>query len=106
MPWKLWIDDVRPPPDVDWKVAKSTEDAIRLYVAFGWPEFISFDHDLGETDRGIDFVKWLINEDLQYGTMPGTFKFTVHSANPIGAENIRVLMQSYLDYKNKQQSGP
>jgi hypothetical protein len=80
----------------------------------GLPDMISFDHDLGEdvakervsngmskrqarmkkkeTKSGYDCTKWLVDYCLDKGlTIP---YFGVHSANPVGAENIRGLLNN------------
>jgi hypothetical protein len=44
-------------------------------------------------------AKYLINLDLDLHTMPREFDYEVHSANPVGAENIRKLLESYLSQK-------
>ncbi|HEY6438132.1 MAG TPA: cyclic-phosphate processing receiver domain-containing protein, partial [Ignavibacteriaceae bacterium] len=69
---------------------------------------ISFDHDLGlmhyagdysDGKTGYDFAKWLIEYDMDMNTMPSNFTFTVHSKNPIGSENIRELLNNYIQQK-------
>lgn len=68
--------------------------------------FISFDHDLGmDNERkvlpsGYDFAKWLVEMDMNgIISIPKDFTFTVHSANPVGAENIRTYLCSYMEFK-------
>jgi hypothetical protein len=80
----------------------------------GIPDMISFDHDLGEdvaiskvkmgtskrqarkekkeTKSGYDCAKWLVDYCLDNETP--TPHFVVHSANPVGAENIRGLLNN------------
>lgn len=62
---------------------------------------ISFDHDLGDDDTAMIFVKWLIDYDLDNNgkIIPENFSYNVHSANPVGKENIEGLLQSYLNFK-------
>lgn len=96
---RLFIDDLRDPPEGEWTVVRSTAEAIAL-CRDGVPEFISFDHDLGGDDRAFDFVKWMIDQDLDRpGFIPATFDYTIHSANPIGADNIQALLDRYLAYR-------
>lgn len=116
----LFIDDERVPSDVtwvniarttEWAIVRSCDAAVDWVLENGFPDVISFDHDLGyeafdtnengiiivtdatETKSGYDFAKWLVEYDMETGLMPDDFSFTVHSMNPIGAKNI----QSYLD---------
>ncbi len=44
---RIWLDDLRPCPRVDWVHVKTAEAAISL-IETGDVEFISFDHDLGD----------------------------------------------------------
>lgn len=59
---------------------------------------ISFDHDLGGDDTAMVVVKRLIELDMDAdgGFIPRDFTFRVHSANPVGSENIRMLLAQYL----------
>ncbi len=117
----LFLDDERMPRDVtwmliggfdcwaaDWQIVRSLNEAVAWVKANGFPDVISFDHDLGmahyegnysDGTTGLDFAKWLIEYDMDTHTMPENFTFTVHSMNPIGAENIRLLLEGYLRHR-------
>lgn len=93
---------------VDWHIVRSVNEAIAWVKEHGFPDVISFDHDLAEEHRagdffsqntGYDFAKWLIEYDMDAHTMPLDFKFTVHSKNPIGSENIRMILENYMRHK-------
>lgn len=120
MPYKMYIDDIRNPPDRTWVVVRSVEAATSYIALYGYPSFISFDHDLGlklrirdddsiiliadgaedvEAPSGFDFAKWLVNQDLDTNWMDAGFAYQVHSANPVGAANIRGLLDQYLSYR-------
>lgn len=128
MTWSLFLDDVRKPNQVIYprdiayltigmRIARSYDEAIGMVEAYGCPQFISFDHDLAEEHysgdwskhaawqnsrgTGYHFAQWLIYKDLdQKGKFfPDNFKFFVHSMNPVGAQNIRELFNSYFQYK-------
>lgn len=109
MTYKMFLDDVREPswvhngnPD-DWTVCRSMEQAVNVFEDLGWPQLISFDHDLGkDVPTGMDFAHWLVNRDLETGSMPLDFEFCVHSANPVGAANIQGLLDNYLCNKKGQ----
>ena len=73
-------------------------------------EEISFDHDLGRNgaypsiydktgyDVAKGFVDFHIDEDywsVVWSEKPQWPKWKVHSANPVGAENIRKLLENY-----------
>lgn len=102
--YKIFLDDIRDPPDSSWTVARSYDAAVAL-LEQGWPEMISFDHDLGEDRTGFDFAKYLVELDLDSGTMPVNFQFQVHSANPIGRQNIEGLLDGYIRWKANELIG-
>jgi hypothetical protein len=117
----LFLDDERNPQDVkwiliggvghwgaDWKIVRSYDEAVAWVTEHGFPDVISFDHDLGlmhyagdysDGITGLDFAKWLVEYDMDTNTMPANFTFTVHSKNPIGSENIRNLLSNYIRQK-------
>ena len=95
---KLFLDDLRTPPNEEYIIVRSSDEAKEFVLSNGCPEFISFDHDLGGEDTAMIFVKWLVEQDLDNNgsVIPIDFQFNVHSANPCGAENIRSYLTSYL----------
>jgi hypothetical protein len=101
--WKLFLDDLRNAPDDSFIVARSVEEAQRLIEENGMPECISFDHDLGMDVEenilpdGYDFAKWIVNQVIEEKLhVPSHFSYTIHSMNPVGAENIRQLMNNFF----------
>ena len=98
----LFLDDLRDPPDDQWVAARSFADAVSHVTRHGIPDRISFDHDLGaNVPTGQDFARWLIEQHLDgMQTFPKTFSYTVHSANPPGAANIRGLLDGFLREAN------
>jgi hypothetical protein len=86
-----------------WVIARSSEEAKSLTKAHGCPSFIAFDHDLGGDDTSMDYVHWLIDHDINMnGTLiPKDFDYLIHSANPIGKENINSLLTSYLTFREQ-----
>jgi len=97
---KVFIDDIREPYFENAVVLRSYSKVIEWFENNGIPEFISFDHDLGEDLSGYDIAKWLVDFDLKTGSMPKNFTFKVHSANPVGAENIYHLLNNYLKWRD------
>ena len=105
---KLYLDDLRTPVDESFVIVRSFDEAVRFVQTNGIPEFISFDHDLGIDRHGVllpngyDFAKWLVNSDID-GTikLPENFSFKVHSQNPVGAKNIKCLLDGYLKHKKQ-----
>lgn len=101
MKYKMFLDDIRDPPldGSDWVVVRSYNEAVETIKLMGFPVFISFDHDLNEEKTGKDFANHIIELDLEHNIIPEDFSFYVHSANPIGKQNIASIMQGYLDFK-------
>lgn len=106
--WRLFLDDLRevaavyPGDDPStWRVCRTMEEA-RAAVLESWPHHVSLDHDLGDgVATGMDFVKWLVELDLDTGGMPAGFTFEIHSANPPGAANMRGLLGGYLSQRER-----
>ncbi|KUY59449.1 hypothetical protein WS45_08340 [Burkholderia sp. RF2-non_BP3] len=87
---KLFLDDLRAAPGPGWTVVRSSAEAI--------------DHDLGGDDTAMVVVRWLIERDLDQGGqfIPPEFRFQVHSANPVGRENIAGLLGGYLRQRSER----
>ena len=100
MKYKLYLDDMRFPDYGDgWIIVRSFSDAVYMVAEHGYPQTISFDHDLGVGMSGMDFAKWLINRDMLGYIIPDGFKYYCHSANPVGRNNILGLLDSYFANK-------
>ena len=101
----LFLDDERFPiynDKYDTRIARTVENAMKLVKTRGIPIRISFDHDLGlDTGSGLDFAKafcnYLMDNNL---ALPDNFSYTIHSQNPVGSENIKSYMESYLKHVN------
>lgn len=112
MIWNLFIDDERMPTDVTWgneafystypwTIARNKQQVMELIAMYGFPDFVSFDHDLGTDEpTGKDIANWMIGVDLDgIYRIPDNFQFYVHSQNPIGKRNIENLLTPYLEYR-------
>ena len=113
---KLFIDDLREVCDIypcsmakDFIIVRDYSSAVSFMNTFGCPQYVSFDHDLGEQVgesgeelNGFRIAQWMVNNDLDLnGTfIPNDFGFLVHSANPIGKINITGLLNNYLEFRN------
>jgi hypothetical protein len=94
---KIYLDDLRTPSDNSWFIIRNHHDFIhKISTSFNQIECISFDHDLGEEKTGFDCAKYLIEYCMNNNlTPPQTY---VHSANPVGRENIIYLINNYLTF--------
>ena len=100
--YKLFLDDERFPPDNggNWVICRTVDEA-KQKILECIPDHIAFDHDLGpQQQTGYDLAKWLVEQDYNHNIdLNENFTFSVHSMNPIGAENIKAMMSWYLRYK-------
>lgn len=109
---KLFLDDIRTIEMVYDKSEASNFDIVRNYEDFveyievnGLPNFISFDNDLGLNDKGevaLDgyaAAKWLVYKS---GLDLRELEFKVHSANPVAAEQIKGLLNNYINHLKNQ----
>lgn len=121
--YKLYLDDLRYPPDIgsEWRIARNYHDAVWYVKNYGLPYHISFDHDLADVHynleseygpldefmdsaprgkpyefTGYDFAKWLCNWIINNDVNIDGFTYAVHSANPVGAANIRNYMENFM----------
>ena len=124
--YNLFLDDIRIPYDVfkltilpiyqhdaDWVIVRSYDEFVDTLIERGIPDVISFDHDLSydaylpinqineilyenlEEKTGYDAAKWLVDYCVENDKdIP---MYYVHSANPVGAENIK----NYLENAKK-----
>ncbi|WP_338733459.1 cyclic-phosphate processing receiver domain-containing protein [Mangrovimonas cancribranchiae] len=107
---KTVLDDIRTPEMVYESTEAKKFVVVRSYADFvtyikdnGPPPLISFDNDLGldksgkVAPDGYAAAKWLVYEsDLNLKDL----KFNVHSANPVAAEQIRGLLNNYINFLN------
>ena len=94
----IYLDDERKPcwkliPDganvIECKNFKAACAAIETACNKGWTRLaLDLDHDLGPGKTGYDFCKWLVERGW-------TGKFHCHTANPVGAANMRQLLTHY-----------
>ena len=111
---KLFLDDIRTPEMVyelteakGFVVVRSYTDFVAYIQKEGLPDFISFDNDLGLDEKeevapdGYAAVKWLVYES---GLDLRNVKFKVHSANPVAAEQIRGLLNNYINHLKRRYS--
>ena len=90
----LYLDDLRTTPE-GFERVYSYEEFVAYLKCKGLPDFISFDHDLGEEFSGYDCAKYLVDYCLDRQLpLPD---FTVHSQNPVGKENIERLLNNFKE---------
>jgi hypothetical protein len=103
---KVYLDDCRPGPTSDpvtiaslhnthedwteWVIVRGVHNLKKL-LELGLVTDMSLDHDLGShQETGYDLCKWM----AEYGHWP-TGNIWVHSANPVGAQNMVETIKRY-----------
>jgi hypothetical protein len=110
---KLYLDDIRVPKTDGWDIVRTYEDFVEWITKNGIPDEVSFDHDLAEINydpstftetfkyyekTGYDAAKWLCEYCWTNGLpIP---KYNVHSANPVGRDNILQLLENFVEKLN------
>lgn len=118
----LYLDDIRTPTDTlpgfqPWFVVRNFDQFVEWINANGMPDFISFDHDLSiehtkdfidqkfkqgyqfpdydnyKEKTGLDCAKWLV--DYCQSKKIAISECSVHSQNPVGADNIHSLINGF-----------
>lgn len=102
---RVYLDDIRTPPE-GWTLVKTYEECVEALLT-GEVEHLSLDHDLADEHyalllpdeefdysefkerTGYDVCKWMVENNV----WPKT-SITLHSANPPGRENMRVLINA------------
>lgn len=84
---KVFLDDVRDCPSSFYWV-RNYEECVDILKNCDI-DIISLDHDLGENKTGYDVVKFMVQESI----FPK--EIYIHSANPIGAQNMKDLLKKY-----------
>lgn len=92
MNMKVYLDDLRTPPD-GWRHVYWPDEAVAL-LKTGQVTAISLDHDLGDDDRGTgyDVVLWIEEAVATRDFVPPII--TVHSANSSAREKMQAGIDS------------
>lgn len=92
---KLWVDDLRNPPDSTWTVARTSRDAIEVLSAVDPPpEVMSLDHDLGFDDTTRAVVLWLCDHPKRWPP-----EVRVHAQSFLGRRWLLGLIEQYKPVK-------
>lgn len=94
---KVFLDDIRTPPDKDWVLVRYPNEVVDLILA-GGVTHISLDHDLGNDDfgTGYDVILWLEEQVYFDRVIPPTI--TIHSANPVGRKKMEDGIKNIYGY--------
>lgn len=87
---KLWLDDLREPPDDSWTWARTYAEAEQAMRSLEVTD-ASLDNDLGEGEpEGRRLVHWMCEHDVWPRAT-----IAVHSANPVASEYMVGMIERY-----------
>lgn len=99
----LWLDDIRKPPvdtiDEEYVWVKDFYEFQCWILENGMPDALDLDHDLGEYRTGYDCLKFCIGTIVGNNLRVPDLK--VHSANPVGKENMLKYYENFLKHSKK-----
>jgi hypothetical protein len=97
---KLWVDDMRNPPDDSYDVARTYDEAIDMLTKYKYTD-IWLDHDLGDFSgpngrerTGYDVILWLVERKHEGEYVP--MNFHILTANPVGRAKFEGVISRYL----------
>lgn len=99
--WIFFLDDERCPSMFGigiYLVSRTFDEAVEQIKKYGLDnfEYMTLDHDLGLGKSGYDFIKWLVEYDMENHIIPDGFEVRSHSSNPIGRQNILSYYENYM----------
>lgn len=89
---KIWVDDIRTPPDTSWTWFKDSKSLIGFmdrWKAILIIDLMSLDHDLGGDDTTRPIVLWCCENEFWPDEV------VVHSANPVGIDWLEGMIERY-----------
>lgn len=97
----IYLDDIRIAPSKRWETVRTTEAAYQAVLDHhkaGHEIVLSLDHDLGEgIPTGYDLLNWLEKDIVTDSTFRPNIAFLIHSANPVGRDNMMRAIKSIQD---------
>ena len=91
---KIYLDDERTPKSDGWNIVRDGKSFIELLLKTNLDdiELISFDHDLSDVNEmtGYDVINYLLDAEINW-----IIPYNVHSANPVGALNIKTIIDNW-----------
>lgn len=104
---KIFLDDIRDPPDNTWKVYRDPRDVNFMKDIYN-ADIVSFDHDLGEgVPTGYDVLRTIEEEVFRQGLWArnGAPELLIHSANPVGCSSMDAAIKAIyrVVHKRKEQ---
>lgn len=107
MKYWIFLDDIRDPNekayigigDGEMVICRNFYEFRDTILERGCPRFIAFDHDLGRGPNGLDCARFLVDYLLDHPddfNLDENIPYDVHSMNPVGARNIRGLLDNFF----------
>lgn len=103
---RIWLDDVRPTPahDPGWTPVTTGEELLAIIANVGLDAIdeISFDNDLGTGCMEGHEVLTRIEELVLTGQVTRVPYLAVHSANPVAARRMHIIIERIMTYATQQ----
>ena len=97
---KIWVDDMRIPPDDSYDIARTYDEAVDLLSKNQYTD-IYLDHDLGDVGNpnrremtGYDVLLFLVDRKNAGKYVP--MNFHILTANPVGRDKFVGVINRYL----------
>jgi hypothetical protein len=92
---KIWLDDIRLPPSIEWTHFFTAKDVINALRTVPVDE-ISLDHDLGLPESiygtGYDVAVWI--EEAAFNRFIPRLTWHIHSQNCVGVKKMRIALEN------------
>jgi hypothetical protein len=93
----MMIDDERFPATFgNFFIVRNQMQLERFLKEFGFPQFISFDHDLGKHETITNLLNMLTDKLIEMNKVPDGFDYYIHSQNPIGRDKLESFMHDLI----------
>lgn len=92
---KIWLDDVRSPPDASWTWCETATSCLHIINDVGLEQIdaISFDNDLGDGNLEGYQVLNRVEEYCHILILKSVPILTVHSANPVARQRMETIIE-------------
>ena len=96
---KLFVDDIREPPNKGWLTARSAEVAIEILNESNVIDTISLDHDLGTGATGYNVLCWIERKCRENPYYRPPEVIIIHTNNPVGKTKMKAVKQRLKNWE-------
>ena len=97
---KIWLDDIRKPPDSTWDWATDEEEFKDCFLMGEFVQEISFDNDLGACEKeGWELARWVLDRVVD-GHITAPDRMYCHSMNPVARQRIEATIRDVEKHRS------